>query len=292
MFRLYILIFVWLISVDTFADPLLLTPQEMQKLKQYFPEEENTHLVWKGEVLQMTLTLNQEKRLIFSSNVTPDLKGALMTDQLDIINDNKSLYLTAKKPFSHVRMFVSLENTNQVILMDLSTQEKGNKEENNTVYIDLPRLSSQETTQSNNNETLSISNNDNAVTLVRYAWQQLFAPVRLLENPLNISRAPMHTTYFVSSLVNGDKVIAHPIASWVYQNTYVTAIELRNKYPHPTSIDIPKDLCGDWKAASLYVPENKQKNEKDEKNQQDQHFLFLISNKPFGDSLEYCHGSA
>jgi len=277
MFRLMFLIICLLFNMDIYADPLLLTSAEMQKLKHYFPEEENTHLVWKGDALQVILTLNQEKRIIFPDRILPDLKGALTTDMLDMVNDNQSLYLTAKKPFASVRLFVSVENTNQVVLIDLSAKEvrKDSQENNTPIYIDLPK---NEILQSK--ENAPVFENDTAVTLVRYAWQQLFAPVKYLDNSLNISRAPMHTTYFVSSLVNGDKVIAHPMASWTYQNTYVTAIELRNKYPHPTTIHIPEDLCGHWKAAVLY------------KAWEDRSFLFVVSTQPFGDSMGYCHGGA
>ena len=50
----------------------------------------------------------------------------------------------------------------------------------------------------------------------------------------------MHTEKFVSDLVYGDKVIAYPESSWISDNHYVTAVQLRNKYPHSAHIDIRK----------------------------------------------------
>lgn len=290
------------ITTNAYADPLMLTPQEMAKLKQYFPVDDNTHYIWKGDAIAITLPLNQEKRIIFPSKIAPDLKGALTTDQLRIINDDKSLYLTAKKPFSNIRMYVTVENSNQVILMDLSTDQKAN---NSAAYIDFTQTKRNPNTQNlttsivNNNpdntensnaSDTQVSDNDNYVTLIRYAWQQLYSPQKFLNNPLNITRAPMHTSYLVSNLVYGDKVFAHPIASWTYQNSTVTAIELRNKYAHETHINLSRDICGNWQAATLY-PRNVLKSSDNQANKKtDNTVLFLVSSKPFGKNIEVCNG--
>ena len=126
MRRIFFVMMGLLTAAHGYADPLLLTPQEMQKLKKYFPAEDPTHYAWNGETISIALPLNQEKRLMFPSKITPDLKGALTTDQIRLINDDQSLYLTAKKPFSAIRMYVTVENSHQVILMDLSTDDKAN----------------------------------------------------------------------------------------------------------------------------------------------------------------------
>jgi hypothetical protein len=202
MYKILLLILSLSLTLQAYADPLLLTPQEMQKLKKYFPADDTTHYLWKGDALAINLPLNQEKRIIFPSKITPDLKGALTTDELRLINDDKSLYLTAKKPFTNIRMYVTVEDSDKVILIDLSTDDKT---DNTPVYVDLAQTqnSTQHLTASiinNNTNTNSevtaempVSDNDNYVTLIRFAWQQLYAPQKLLNNPLNIIRAPMHT---------------------------------------------------------------------------------------------------
>lgn len=104
-----------------------------------------------------------------------------------------------------------------------------------------------------------------------------------------MGRVPMRTLPMLSTLIYGDKVYAHPEISWVYNNTYVTVVELRNKYPHPTTINLNRDLCGNWQAASLYPSAHlKPAGEKDG----DSAVLFLISKKPFGDAMEVCDGRA
>ena len=295
------------INAEIQADPLLLSDAEMQKLQHYFPSQEGeTHLLWKGDPIAIALPLNQEKRLVFPTNVMPDLKGVLTTDQLRIVNDDKSLYLTALKPFATTRMYVTLQDSGAVLLIDLSTSNNGSQA---TTYIDNQPTNNNKNNNSqslttetinntgNNTDSLSmsdmgntsVSDSDNYVTLIRFAWQQLYAPERLLNNSLGISRAPMHTLPVLATLIYGDKVYAHPEISWVYNNTYVTAVELRNKYSHATTINLNRDLCGNWQAASLY-PRSHLKSAGDKDG--DSTVLFLISKEPFGDSMEVCNGGA
>jgi hypothetical protein len=147
-----------------------------------------------------------------------------------------------------------------------------------------------EVNEINESKPVLQSGNDLAVTLIRYAWQQLFAPVRLLTNKDNITRTPMHTHYFVQNLIYGDKVYSHPIASWEMNNTYVTAVEIRNKYPHESVIHLNHDICGNWLSSSIY-PTQYLKSAEDEKNKnKDSAVLFLLSEKSFNESMEVCNG--
>lgn len=283
------------------ADPLLLSSSEMQKLQQYFPAQENgTHVSWKGDPITIDLPIGKEKRILFPTHVTFDAKGALTTDEVRIINNDKSLYLTALKPIPATRIYVTLQDTNEVVLIDIATSDKA---DNANTIVDIQQNNTNQPAVKatvNNNQTTSnemaedpkaiaVSDNDAYVTLTRFAWQQLYAPERLLSNPLGIMRAPMHTQKFLSNLIYGDKVVAHPVVSWVYNTTYITAIELRNKYPLPTRINLERDLCGDWQAATLY-PRHDLKPAGDKSS--DSTMLFLISAKPFGDSMGVCDGSA
>ncbi len=127
----------------------------------------------------------------------------------------------------------------------------------------------------------------NYVDLIRYAWQTVYAPTRLLNNMTQYQRVPLKTSPFVSNLVLGDKVFAHPVASWFINNEYVTAIALQNKYPHIANINLSKDICGDWKAGTLY-PRDILKPTKEA----DSTTLFLISNQPFAETFGVCNGNA
>jgi integrating conjugative element protein (TIGR03749 family) len=267
----------------------------MQKLKKYFPSDDISHLVWKGDPISITLPINKEKRIILPTPVSVDVKNALSIDQLRILNNDKSLYLTALKPFSSTRIYVTLKESGEVVLLDLSTSDNVSnttqqieiKQNNTAPETNIVSATSESPSQANN-ETLSVDEMSNA-DFIRYAWQEVYAPDRLIQNKSRFSRAPMHTEQFVSDLVYGDKVIAYPEGSWISGNHYVTAILLRNKYVHSTHIDMRKDLCGDWQAGLLYpTPNLKPYGNK----RSDSIMLFLVSNRPFGETLGVCHGDA
>ena len=288
------------LSMTTYADSLsslTLTDAEMQKLKKYFPEDSSSHLVWKGDPIVISLPINKEKRIIFPSTIIVDAKGALTADQLRILDNNKSLYLTALKSFPVTRIYVTLKDSGEVVLIDLTPNESAS---DTTQQIDIKQSNihselnktavstvSEPTFQAQENNS---SNDDiSFADLIRFAWQQAYAPERLIQNAQTFPRTPMHTEKFVSDLVYGDKVIAYPISSWVSGNYYVTAISLRNKYSHETDIDIRKDLCGNWQASLLY-PTTKLQPYGNKTG--DSAMLFLVSNRPFGESMGACHGDA
>ncbi len=84
------------------VDALKLSVQDEEVLRAaVLPTQTKTvaHWVWRENPLSLTLPLNQEKRLIFPEPVQVDVNGQLTTDQLHVINDHQSVYLTALKSF-------------------------------------------------------------------------------------------------------------------------------------------------------------------------------------------------
>jgi integrating conjugative element protein (TIGR03749 family) len=276
---------------------LTLTNAEMQKLKKYFPDEENDHVTWKGEPIAIQLPVGKEKRLIFSSHVSVDVKGSLTTGQLRLLNNDKSIYLTALTAFPTTRIYVTVEETRKVILIDLSPSENA---DTRVHYIDIkeknvvanPIVKASQRTDSSVSDTpeeLAQSADVSYAELIRFAWQEVYAPARLLKHTAHYARAAMHTERFVNDLVYGDKVIAHPEASWMAGNRYVTVVSLQNKYPHTTHIDVRKDICGDWLAATLY-PRSTLKPHGIKTG--DSATLILVSQHSFGETVGVCHGDA
>jgi integrating conjugative element protein (TIGR03749 family) len=278
------LLFYSVISSADSHSKLTLTDAEMQKLKMYFPSDDSEHLNWKGDPLAISLPINKEKRIVFSEKISVDLKGSLNTEQLRVLNNDKSLYFTAFKSFEAARIFVTLKESGEVLLIDLVTDEDAS---HNTQYIDtkLKKVKNSSVVENSSSFIKDVT----YVDLIRFAWQQAYASERLTKNTSEFSRAPMHTKKFISGLLYGDKVTAFPQASWMAGNHYVTIVLLRNKYSHPTHIDISKDLCGQWQAATIYprsdlMPYVKMQN--------DSSVLFLVSSQPFGKMLEVCNGNA
>ncbi len=269
---------------------LTLSDSEMQKLKKYFPAEEDKNLVWKGDPLIVSLSKNNEKRIVFPSAVLVDVKGALTTDQLRIVNNDKSLYLTALSVFPKTRIYVTLQDTGDVVLVDLvvndhadiATQYVTTIKGHNDIKQNISFQNNQ-TSSSNDDEDLS------TVDLMRFAFQQLYAPAQIQESFTVYNRVSMHAEQFVPDLVYGDKVISHPVGSWIAGNRYVTAIALQNKYPYTTHIDIRNDLCGNWQAAVIY-PRTTLLFHGEQFH--DSTMLFLVSQKPFNEAMAVCHGNS
>jgi len=127
------------------------------------------------------------------------------------------------------------------------------------------------------------------VDLIRFAYQQLYAPERVLRHLSQYQRVPMQTEVFTSNIIYGDKVLAHPIASWRAGELYVTAVALQNKYNHLTPINVKTDLCGNWLAATIYprVTLKSYGNKID-----DSTTLFLVSRGTFSKTIGICYGNA
>lgn len=307
MKRLLTFSMILLMSASLYAEglsSLTLTDAEIQKLKKYFPTDELTHVVWKGEPISIQLPIGKEKRIIFSDHVTVDVKGALDGEQLRLLNNDKSLYLTALKSFEPTRIYITFEASGKVLLMDIAASDSAS---NTTQYIDLPKEKNKSestplvatATMVNGSkqddadavDTMTESENDNVtyVDLIRYAWTEVYAKDRLIKGMPHYPRVPLKTTPFVSDLIYGDKVIAHPEASWSIGNHVVTVVSLQNKYPHDTSIHLHRDLCGDWDAATLYPRANllPQGNKNG-----DMTTLILVSRLSFGETIGVCHGNA
>lgn len=275
------------------VNSLSLSESEIEKLHTYLStEEENTPLTWKGDPLSIMLPLNSEKRIIFPEPIEANINGTLNSDQLRIINNEQSLYLTALKPFNMARIYVILKNSNKIILLDISTSDKST---NMTRTVKLESFHDSPVIKRNvnlvsldeNTKSIFSGSANHYVNAIRFAWQQMYAPKYLLKNDAEFVRTPMHTQSWISNLVYGDKVLVHPEASWESGELYITVVELRNKYMHTTRIYLEHDLCGEWLAATLY-PRNQLKSAGQKLG--DSTMLFLLSSKPFIKILEKCHG--
>jgi integrating conjugative element protein (TIGR03749 family) len=281
---------------------LALTIPEQQALKAKLPQDSEmaTTLVWQGNPLSLALPLHKETRLVFSEPVQVDVNGQLSTTQLRLINDHQSVYLTALTAFENkVRIYVTLKNSRRIIFIDLTTIDHADANSAQVIQIKVSEHLSQPTDSSinknNSAPTLadaeaSSASADEWVEAVRFAWQQLYAPAYLLSDDNSFIRSPMQTSFWVSGLFYGDMVFAHPLASWAKDDLVITAIELRNPYPHQTTLDLPHNLCGHWRAAAVYPRFTLQPTGN---KTADSTTLFLISSEPFSQALGDCvHGRA
>jgi len=296
MKKIYRILFLGiLITCKSYADTLPLSDQQIAVLRAAQPDmNDNAPLTWKGDPISIALPIGQEKRIMFPEPIEVDFNGKLTTDQLHIINNNQSVYLTAQKIFSQTRVYVTLKQSRQMILLDIATVDGANAAAQKIVLPKPMNTSTQTSAKTQQNipdtgKNEKIISADSYVNAMRFAWQQLYAPQRLLNTDRGFVRTPLRSPFWTPDLIYGDKVLVHPTASWQFDGLYVTVVELRNKYPHPVSIHLARELCGDWQAASVY-PRVQLKPAGDKSG--DATTLFLISSKPFSIALEVCHDGA
>jgi hypothetical protein len=175
------------LAINAFAaDPLPLSESQIEKLRAYLPtEEEGTPLIWKGDPLSITLAMHSEKRIVFPEPIEANLNGRVNSDQLRIINNDQSLYLTALKPFDTARMYVTLKSSNKIILLDVSISAQGTNSmrtvklasmQKDTGTLHAKPITSAVIENTSAQEDSFVGSANTYVHAIRFAWQQLYAP--------------------------------------------------------------------------------------------------------------------
>ncbi|PIR19798.1 MAG: TIGR03749 family integrating conjugative element protein [Deltaproteobacteria bacterium CG11_big_fil_rev_8_21_14_0_20_47_16] len=253
-------------------------PLNAAALTQRFSNNSDEHIVWQRAPIQITLPVGKERFVSFPGGVQFGYNTNLLPPStLRVENDNRTLYLYAKKSFSTQRTEAKLAN-GEIVLLDINAKPEAN---NNPIDIVLPKAAK----TGSASISLDVSQSSvNTVTLTRYAAQQLYAPQRLLKQSMSITRFPMETAHVVPLFYDGSST-AMPLASWHGGNYYVTALLIKNLLNQPLRLD-PRLLCGQWKTASFYpqttlAPRGTPIN-------QDTSTLFLVSSEPFSEAVQSC----
>jgi len=86
------------------------------------------------------------------------------------------------------------------------------------------------------------------VALSRFAAQQLYAPLRLVQARPGIVRVPVGRDPV--DLLRGGKIDALPLVAWQAGGLYITAVKLTNRTDQPQTLDA-RDLRGPWLTATF-----------------------------------------
>ena len=199
------------------------------------------HIVWDKTPINVILPVGIERMVSFPTSIKFGYDTSeIPAGALRVQNAGGTLYLLAKQPFNATRVHVMLKD-GKIILLNLSAQKNAD-----TVPLDIVLQTIGDMNVSNSN----VSTSFDAVTLTRFAFQQLYAPERLLNDPQGIARVTMHIPEIVG-IVEPSKIIAMPLISWRGGDNYVTAILLRNETPNAITLN-EKALCGDFVSSSFY----------------------------------------
>lgn len=274
-FKVKILFFIALLIIAiniVFSNCIALSNENSKVFSNY----NDQHIVWNRKPIKITLPVGKERFISFPSEMKFGYNMNLLpASMLRVENNNKTLYLLAKRPFNTKRVQVKLVN-GEVILLDINARKYAN---DNPVDIILLSSKTLDSVQNNKNWAKI-----NYVSLTRYAIQQLYAPQRLLKNKMNITRFPMEVNHIVP-LFYDNSILVMPLASWRGRDLYVTALLVKNLLNQFIRLD-PRLLCGNWKTASFYpkmalLPSGSPING-------DVSTLFVISDRPFFQAIQNC----
>lgn len=246
------------------------------------------HVVWVKTPINFVVPQNKQRMISFPARVEIDNQNPnLTTDKVTIYNNNGTLYVTAHKEFAPILLPIKVVSTGEVVLVYLSSN--ASTQDNNPLDVVIPSISKTAYSSGETKEKPTVTIND--LSLLRFATEQ-FSLQRLASHPENITRTPMYTHRTVN-IYYGDEVMGFPLISWRSGDLYVTAVQLKNTTKHTVYLN-PGNLIGHWQAASFYrrdrmktlttpsVPYNKLTATGTKR---DFTLLFVVSTKPFGESL-------
>ena len=275
-----ILILLILLPVLGFADPSQLSVTS---------NASDEHVMFDKTPVQFVVPVGQQRMISFPDRVTiTNTDPRLTTDVVSILNNNGTLYVTAKKVFSAILVPVKLITSGQVVLVYLSSDAKA--KDNNPLNVVVPQVSAPQ--YQDNGDKAEPTLTFNAVTLLRFASQQ-FSYKRLATMPDGLSRTPLFTTRTVD-IYFGDAVTAYPLASWRASDLYVSVVQLTNTTDQILTLD-PRYIIGYWQAAAFYRFDTVMLNQNTvqtpfnvltpQGTSRDYTLLLLVSNMPFGKAL-------
>ena len=228
------------------------------------------HVLWDKTPIHLTLSLNEERLIHFPQAISIIDNEA--EDKITVLKVQDALYLKGKESFDNKRLLVQLMPQGEVIILNLSANEKNSVTKPVEVLLD-----NQEESSSNSPEP-SNSFDINSVTLTRFAIQSLYAPQRLLVIPDGVGRIPMQTRRQIN-LIYGASIETRPLISWHGGSFYITAVELKNLLNKEVIID-PRRMVGNWQTATFYPT-----NTLAPRGKEDTTTVFLVSDRPFNEAL-------
>lgn len=228
------------------------------------------HVLWDKTPIHLSISLNEERLVHFPQAISIIDNEA--GEKIAVLKIQDALYLKGKESFDNKRLLVQLMPQGEVIILNLSANEKITA--NKPVEILLENKE-----ESNNNQSETANSFDiNSITLTRFAIQSLYAPQRLLVIPEGVGRIPMQTRKQIS-LIYGASMESRPLISWHGGAFYVTAVELKNLLNKEVVVD-PRCMVGNWQTATFYPT-----NTLAPRGKEDTTTVFLVSDRPFNEAL-------
>lgn len=196
---------------------------------------------WQRLPINVPLAVGHERVLFLDQTVRVGLPAAL-SGKLRVQSANGALYLLASAAFPSTRLHLQLPDSGELILLDLAAAA------DQPALEPLRIVRESQTTDFESVPTATPT--PIPVALVRYAAQQLYAPLRTVEPLPGIRPVRLSRPGDMNPLLPSDPVSARPLAAWRLAEYQVTAVLLRNQTTEPVALD-PRRLNAQLYAASF-----------------------------------------
>lgn len=159
------------------------------------------------------------------------------------------VFLLANHPFPATRIQLRDIRSGELILLDIQASENPAPLEPVTLsYGDSASASASAPGRAG--PALSPPDEPLPVLLVRYAAQNLYAPLRTVGALPGVTATPTGLPHTLTTLLPQEPVAATPLAAWKVDDTTVTAIRLQNRSKERVTLN-PQELQGAFIAAAF-----------------------------------------
>ena len=203
----------------------------------------------------MRLPLDQERLVTLPApaalHVPSDMAQVARIEAID-----RTLYITALKPFTPIRIVAELIDSGQQIPFDLvAGDDTADPLSELEVCVDDPNAPSASQVAESDGEDADGASaapmqqaQIDMVDLTRHAARQLYAPRRLAWATPGVSQVAVATDP-APGLIRGADVEAVPMGQWRGGSLYVTAVRITNKSRYPLELPL-EDFRGQWLAVT------------------------------------------
>jgi integrating conjugative element protein (TIGR03749 family) len=223
-------------------------------------------LRWRRLPLPVPLTVGEERIVFIDRNVRVGVPGEV-GERLRVQSAGGAIYLRANEVIPPTRLQLQDVESGALILLDIAAEAAiAGEAPLEPVRIVFEETAGQSEKPRDKPSRLSKSSRPSGpsvaapprdtpvpVALVRYAAQNLYAPLRTVEPVAGIARANPRRNLGLDTLLPALPVRARALAAWRLSDQWVTAVRLANVSSSWLDLD-PRALQGDFVAASFQHP--------------------------------------
>lgn len=225
-------------------------------------------LQWDRIPMAIPLIVGQERIVFVDQNVRVGMPPQLV-GQLRVQSTGGAVYLLASQEIPPTRLQLQNVATGDIMLVDIAatpaTEGQANLEPAKIVAGAAPSTYYGDTTSTRTPTKRSATSEEEdvpphprhetpaPVALTRYAAQMLYAPLRTVEPVAGISQVRVDRALDLSTLLPVLPVEASVLGAWRLDNSYVTAVKLRNLSAQQLTMNAT-ELMGNFSTATFQHP--------------------------------------